>query len=190
MICSICGIEKNIIEFDKNRKQCKECRKIYKKQNYMKTKKYQSDYYKQYYIKNKENINKRHKEYNINNKEHIRLYNFDYRKKDVYLFIANAAIRNHINHGYIVNITKDQLKILFENTKICPICGIDLIPNIGNGHTWNSPSLDRINNEKEININNIQIICKRCNVHKQNKTMDEMAEWANNFLKYYNNVKV
>jgi hypothetical protein len=76
-VCSKCGEEKDIKEFVKNTKTCKQCIKIYNEK-----------YQKEYYIKNKESINKKHKEYyknNIKNFEEYRLNNKDkineYRKE-------------------------------------------------------------------------------------------------------------
>ena len=63
-ICNKCNIEKNITEFNKNKRikdgyfnTCKKCRKIQRKKNEKKVK----EYAKKYYQKNKEEINKQYK---------------------------------------------------------------------------------------------------------------------------------
>ena len=107
-ICRLCGIEKNLNEFNKNgkyyRTECIECKKIYTHNQYFKnrehilerTKKYREEnqewyksyrekisdkhknYCKEYYIENKEHIQKRRKR----NAEHIREMQKKYREEN------------------------------------------------------------------------------------------------------------
>ena len=73
-ICSICKVEKNINEFNKNsntkdgyRSDCREC---------------QSKYYKEYYQENKDSIAEKSKEYRQENKDKIAEYKKEYRQKN------------------------------------------------------------------------------------------------------------
>jgi len=66
----------------------------------------------------------------------------------------------------------------------CPILGLELKPNqTGNkSHTKQSPSLDRIDNNKGYIKGNIQVISHLANAMKQNATRDELikfADWIN-----------
>lgn len=65
--------------------------------------------------------------------------------------------------------------------KVCPVLGIELISNVGRGHTDNSPSLDRIINELGYIKGNIQIISYKANAMKRNASMEDLiklGEWA------------
>jgi hypothetical protein len=65
--------------------------------------------------------------------------------------------------------------------KVCPILGIELIPNIGRGHTDNSPSLDRVINDLGYIKGNVQIISYKANAMKRNASMEDLirlGEWA------------
>lgn len=93
---------------------------------------------------------------------------------------AQKTIYEHKRNGYIVNISTDELELLSKNTKHCKYCGCKLNYNYGTkGKTIsNSPSMDRINNEKEINITNIQIICHNCNSTKRARTHREFVKYC------------
>ena len=99
---------------------------------------------------------------------------------------CSQTIRNHKTDDYIVDIKRDELMKMAIKTKKCPICGITLDYSFGtkNNKLWiNSPSLDRINNEKFLNLDNIQIICRRCNATKLNRSMKEFVIYC---AKIYN----
>ena len=49
----------------------------------------------------------------------------------------------------------------------------------------NSPTLDRIENGKLINKNNIMIVCHTCNATKRNRTMVEFVEYCENVVKKF-----
>ena len=62
------------------------------------------------------------------------------------------------------------------NVKNCQLCGQELDWSANKKYMHdNSPSIDRINNDNVITIDNIQLICVRCNTMKSHYTM-------NNFL--------
>lgn len=82
---------------------------------------------------------------------------------------ASLTIHSHKHKGIAINISLEDLTLLFYNSKYCPICG-DLYDSERDS---SQKSLDRIANEMEINANNIWIICKRCNIMKGTMTMDE-----------------
>ena len=156
--CYKCGEEKPLSEFsklsrnkDKHHNICRLCKREHERK-----------YYKTNSIRMK--INKVKKENRISER-----------------YWAVNSISNHKRRGYIINITNDELEKMALNTKICIYCGSNLIyKNNGKGDKINDnrPSMDRINNENEININNVQIICSRCNVTKLNRTHDEFIEYC------------
>ena len=106
-----------------------------------------------------------------------------------YFVFARQAIYHHKHRGYSMKISISELEELAKITKTCKYCGKELIYNIGirNKKNWfDGPSLDRLNNEKEIRLDNIQIICGKCNVTKQDRTNEEFIDYCykvvNNFV--------
>ena len=98
------------------------------------------------------------------------------------------TLNSHKHKGYLINVSIDELYKLSVETKICKYCGKTLSYDFGNKGTSRdfSPSLDRINNEKELNINNIQIICYDCNATKRGRTHDEFVEYCEMIAKKFN----
>ncbi len=94
---------------------------------------------------------------------------------------AKATLDNHRRKGFEVNITIDALTDLAKNTKTCSLCGCELNWSYGtkNGHSQpNSPSLDRIDNTNTLTLDNIQIICNRCNATKFDRSMKEFVDYC------------
>jgi len=161
--CSKCKKEKYITEFGKNKNTsdklqpwCKSCMKEYRDNH----KEYFRTYRAQYYKNNKDYYKNKHDEY----------YNSEDGYKRCWI---NATLTQHRNQGCNINITNDELFNYIKDAHNCNYCGIELKWNGGEGLTPNSPTLDRINNELDININNIQILCINCNTRKHNQPHDE-----------------
>jgi len=90
--------------------------------------------------------------------------------------------------GFNVIVTPIALrKRIDKNFGICEICGCIMTFDRYRYPLDNSATLDRMNNEEIMTINNIQIICSKCNRTKSNKTMSEFIEWCNIVL--YGNSK-
>lgn len=66
----------------------------------------------------------------------------------------------------------------------CPILDIDIIRN-NKSLKSNSPSLDRIDNEKGYVKGNIMVISNKANVMKNNAMPEELIKFANWILKTY-----
>jgi hypothetical protein len=187
-ICKKCNTEQPICNFHidnyekfGHKKVCKTCSK-------------------EYYIKNKERILASQKHYRELNKNMIGLkyeakkqrksiynkvyreknldelakYQHDYRIKKTHRIWARNTFRSHKKSGYIMDISIDDIEIIAIQSKQCNICDIELNWGHKNGALEpNSPTLDRINNEKTINKNNIEILCHRCNTAKGKGTREE-----------------
>ena len=176
--CSNCGELKSFSEFHKDkcskdglRSKCKKCRK-------------------EYYENNKEKILKQKKEYRENNKEKILEYQKEYRENNYVRKWCSSTINFHKKRGYIVNITFDELYNIVKDKPSCEICGKELEwYSTGKGKTTNlSPSLDRKNNENEINKDNISILCHKCNIKKNSESIEENLVWCKQFEEYANNI--
>ena len=84
---------------------------------------------------------------------------------------------------------KEKIILKLRQIEVCPICGIKLRKGYGNGQSRDSISLDRINNEKELTINNIQFICRRCNATKSDRSLEEMDIWVEKYILYRQEMK-
>ena len=98
--------------------------------------------------------------------------------KNPYKFWVNNTLRKHKHKGFKVNISRDELIEIAKNTTNCPFCGCKLEWSYGKGASKNSPTLDRINNEGVLTLKNTQILCRRCNGIKQEKSMQEFIEYC------------
>jgi len=67
------------------------------------------------------------------------------------------------------NLTKEW--ILANLPKVCPVLGVELSFT---GSKYNSPSLDRFDNNKGYTIDNVRIISWRANTLKSNATIEEL----------------
>jgi hypothetical protein len=168
-ICGQCKKELSTSEFSESPEKkdgftwnCHKCRR----ENWKTNQEYNRKKHKESYEKNKEGINKQRKK--VRREKSHRAFSLDSRAR-------------HRNEGYKINITIDELEILAKNTTNCPICSVKLDYSVGtknNRAQKNSPSLDRINNEKILNKNNIWIICYNCNSTKRNRTMEEFIKYC------------
>jgi 5-methylcytosine-specific restriction endonuclease McrA len=77
---------------------------------------------------------------------------------------------------------------LFKTTKTCPICGITFTDNYKHGNINTTQTLDRINNENEINISNVWVICYKCNTIKGDFTMKEFVDYSKLVYEKFNGV--
>lgn len=187
-LCTKCNTIKDISKFNLRikskpgvRSWCKEC----ESKNGIK------------YYQNPENhdrICKRQAEYNQKpeNRDRIRKYNVEYRieynqkPENLKRLWANSSISGHRRKGYEINITTDELEAMAKNTTSCKYCGQHLNYNRGdkNGKPQSSsPTLDSINNIKSLSIDNVQIICMRCNVTKSDRTHAEFVEYCKTIAK-------
>ncbi|GAH49610.1 unnamed protein product [marine sediment metagenome] len=160
--CPKCKRERDISEFvkNKNRKDnldcwCKKCKKLYNKQHYKKTKK-----------EREEN-------------------NLRWRKENPKRAWVTYVLSSHKRRGHIINITNDELLEMIKNIECCSFCNCKLSWGYGNGFTNNSPTLDRIDNKKNISLGNIQILCRRCNVTKFDRNMKEFIEYCKMIYKKF-----
>ncbi len=92
------------------------------------------------------------------------------------------TLYHHKRNGFVVNISHDEMCKIVELINNCNICDCELDWGLG-GHKKgktlpNSPTLDRVNNEKIINKNNIMIMCFRCNKTKHDRTIEEFLEYC------------
>jgi len=93
-----------------------------------------------------------------------------------------AKFKNDLRHrGRTFSISLEEFKTLSKDN--CFYCGA--VPNneftyIYSGETLLYNGIDRIDNKKEYNIENLVSCCWRCNSSKNNASMLEFVKWINN----------
>ena len=90
---------------------------------------------------------------------------------------ARATIATHKHRGYTVLINIDDLISLAKETTRCSIC--NRILSWSNNVVGNtSPSIDRIDNENIMRMDNTQIVCHQCNRNKSSMSMREFIHYC------------
>lgn len=128
---------------------------------------------REYYAKNKDKSKAYRKANAVSIKEKQRLN----KAKRRHLYWAHSTISGHTARGFHVSITVEDLHRLAIETPTCPICGIDMKWEAGK-IAPNSPTLDRINNGNDIRLDNIWILCHRCNTMKRDLPMNEFVRFC------------
>lgn len=165
-VCCICGIKKRSCEFPKNPRsitglgsRCKNCSN---------TQRRDAEYYKTSNELRKLRIDK-DPEYrkHINNLKRENTY-INFRSH----MLSNARKRS-VMKNYDFNLTIDDIHI----PKLCPILQIPII--LGRKDNYeNTPSIDRIDNNKGYTKDNIQIISKKANSMKNSASQEELIAFA------------
>ncbi len=159
--CYKCKKYSCLNNFHKNRSKkdglslyCKECKKIQDKKYSKNKKRYNSSYY----LSHKE-------EYKDYNQRRIELHRIEPRIR-----LRGGCRARAIKKG--LDFDLKSYKDLPKVPKFCPVLGIPLICGKGKsfkgGGTDNSPSLDRIDNDKGYIKGNLQIISRKANQMKSN----------------------
>jgi ribosomal protein L37AE/L43A len=79
------------------------------------------------------------------------------------------------NKGLEFSLTINDLLDLFPEDGLCPVLGIKMSFNSsGKGNRFNSPSLDRFDNEKGYTKENVCVISARANILKSDATLEEI----------------
>lgn len=162
--CTLCKIEKDLSLFSGNSHRCKECNRI-KMQKYREA---HREIDKEYYHNNREKIIQRKKEYNFKNKEKIKIReqnrNILFKEHKILIKIKSRAKKL----GLEFNLTIDDIVI----PEFCPILGIPLNRNSPT-QSYNSASIDRIDNTKGYVKGNVCVISKKANMIKSIGTIEE-----------------
>ena len=146
------------------------------------------EYNKKYYQDNKERLRIQHKNYRADNKEKIRdmkrkyVSNYSNIKKytDVTIPFLSYKIGKMKASTKDVTLTAEELLELIPKDLKCPVFGTKF--SFGKGHNWkykqNSMSVDRIDNNKGYNKDNIVIVSFKANAMKSSATLKELYQVA------------
>lgn len=70
-------------------------------------------------------------------------------------------------------------------TDVCPICDVLLDWSRKGKTNRKSPTIDRINGDKTLRMDNILIICYMCNSTKQERTMTEFVTYCKKIVEKF-----
>lgn len=88
---------------------------------------------------------------------------------------SKVCKKRHMNMD--VQFTIEWLAKKAKDTPRCELCGQELT-YCAEGEYFNYASLDRINNEKVLNVKNVWIVCYKCNTTKSNRTLKEFINYC------------
>lgn len=135
-------------------------------------------------------VKKQIKKYYKENHEKIMIKHGEWEARNVHRRWAYGVLGKHKERGFKINITINKLVDLALRAKHCSYCNIGLkYRNKVHGGRRDSASLDRIGNTKNINLNNIQIICMRCNATKHDRTHAEFMDYCTMISNKFNGGK-
>jgi len=169
--------------YNENKEKCIEKTKEWRKKNKKHIKKYDKKYKKT----NKEKIKKIKHEWDMKNVEHNKIEQQKRTRRLPERVWATHSLYGHKRNGCEIKITIDELEQIAKNTKNCEYCGHELIYRAKQKNDRKYiPTLDRIDIENEIRLDNIQILCIICNTTKLNRTHKEFIEYYKNLSKKFN----
>ena len=151
------------------------------------------EYNKKYYQDNKESILIQQKNYRADNKEKVRDMKRKYRSNyfnimkytDISMSFLSYKIGKMKASTKDVTLTAEELLELIQKDLKCPVFGTKF--SFGKGHNWkykqNSMSVDRIDNNKGYNKDNIVIVSFKANAMKSSATLKELYQVADFYYK-------
>lgn len=189
-VCSECGVEKLTTDFtfrkdnQKYRNECKECRcarehEIFLENPTTAREKRQNRYWNNREIeldRNKKSREKHKEKWNNTRKEKHRANPL----KNILLCAKRRARQKKLDF----NITENDLFIPNE----CPVLGIPLFVS-EKRPTDNSPTIDRIDNEKGYIKGNVLIVSYKANTIKNSASIDEMEKVYSFYRKIFDEIQ-
>lgn len=103
-----------------------------------------------------------------------------WRLRNPYRVWANNVKQNHKQRGFKIKVIRKDIEKLARKTNKCLFCGSKLEYGYKGKSGWNrnSPSLDCIDDSRELRKDNIQIICAQCNSAKHKMSRQEFIEYC------------
>lgn len=185
--CYLCKIFKPLTDFYKDVSskdgfggRCKECNKTYKKEyhkTYCQTEKYKENRKKRYWNNPEKERDKNNARRRSDPEHYKKLSRKSYRKNIVQILWSQSQ-RRAKKYGYEHNISKEDIVI----PEYCPVLGIPLIISDGRS-SYNSPTLDRFDNNQGYIKGNVRVISFRANSLKSNASVEELEK----IIKYIKN---
>lgn len=141
-------------------------------------------YHKEYYQLNKEKVADNIKKRRLNDAEFrakVRINTQKWQSKHPESRLFNAAKQRASKKNIEFSITINDIIIPTH----CPIMGVELTTETGEGRKQTAASLDRIDNSKGYTKDNIQVISWLANSMKQEATKEQLLAFALGIIKFY-----
>lgn len=192
-VCSNCNTEKEIREFHKAKRGefgvgswCKECRKKYKREHYLKNEERIIQEKKDYYYANREILNYKKKIYRLKNKDKLKEIHRRYRQNNKDICRKHCNTRRSRIKNLTANLTVEQWdnsKKYFDN--LCAYCR----GKNSQGETLEQEHIIPLSKGGCYTADNIIPACRACNSSKGNKDMNEWFK-AQNFYSESSYMKI
>ena len=135
--------------------------------------------YHQWHRKNnKDQYTERHKKWRDKNVDWLKEYSRNSNRSSPERYLYRTAKERAKKYGLEFSI--DVADIVIPSN--CPVLGIPLIPFSGK-FAHNSPSIDRVDNDKGYVKGNILVVSFRANSLKKDATVDELQKLSNFYSK-------
>ncbi len=112
----------------------------------------------------------------------------DWAEEDYIKSWAKGVLHNHKSFGHVVNITLEELVQLALKTQYCVLCGAKLSYRQSKTYEWEHhakcASMDRIVNNTNYTIDDVDIICSTCNAIKKDISFDRLKEVIFGYVNY------
>jgi hypothetical protein len=132
------------------------------------------EYHKQWREKNPDKIKAYVKKHKVRSNNSLKLWRYNNPAKCLHLNIKSRAKRS----GVEFNMEWQDIDI----PVICPVLGIPIVmgtnEGMRTGPSPNSPSVDRVDNNKGYIKGNIQVISHKANTMKNSATPDQLIKFA------------
>ena len=154
-ICSKCNKEKELIDFQKGRNQCKSCREQYRKEYEVLNKEIIKENKKKYYKDNLEKIKIAHNNYYDDNRGN------ELNRRKIY-YKDNKVKLNDINKNYY----KDNKESILNRQKIYYIENKERIKE--SIKKYQIENKNKLNNRRKIRLSNDPLFKLKCNLRRMN----------------------
>jgi hypothetical protein len=184
--CTKCGDVKDTTCFNRDNNKingltswCKDCIRVHRETVIVARRAHDREYYASH--------RDRWVVYQTNHAAHIKTTQRTQKSKNRRRYWTHNTIKSHAQRGFKIVITTDDLHKLALDTDNCPMCGVSLKWETGKLCDA-SPTLDRINNGDEIRLDNVWILCHRCNGVKRDLPMWKFVDFCDMVSKKFKKV--
>ncbi len=132
---------------------------------------------KEYYYKNREQQLKVGKKYS--NSQLGKEKRLKWKNNNSERLWAYGGLEKHKKRNFVIDMSIEQLVMLAKSTTLCLYCGVFLqYRNNAHGGRRDSATLDRKENGNSLSLENVQIICMRCNGTKHDRSHSEFIKYC------------
>lgn len=116
--------------------------------------------------------------YYFSHRERINDWQHKYRQLLPYMYWSQNAFSYHKRSGFVMQLSAKELASMARETQVCCVCGVvlDWLSQTCGGLA--NPTLDRIANGQIISRETAQIICRKCNIAKNDRPMDDFIAYC------------